>query len=68
MIDLITCGRCGKSIPADEDEACWFCMGALCYRCWDQYGHCGHPEADKINELVKNGVFHDPLQVMTRKV
>lgn len=40
------CGRCGKKARFRDAEVCWYCTATLCYDCWDQYGHCGHPEAD----------------------
>ena len=45
----VKCGRCHKSIKTDEAETCWYCLAPLCVTCWDTYGHCGHPQADKIN-------------------
>ena len=48
--DLI-CGRCGKTIPFDEAECCWWCFEYLCPDpCWEKFGHCGHSEADALNE------------------
>jgi hypothetical protein len=49
----MTCGRCGKDIAPDEDEACWFCAGLLCFDCWNELGHCGHDKADAINEATR---------------
>lgn len=46
------CGRCKRVIRQDHAEICWYCLEDLCYDCWDEYGHCGHPEADKINEIA----------------
>lgn len=43
------CGRCKATIPAGDEEFCWYCQGFLCYECWDEYGHCGHARADEIN-------------------
>ena len=47
------CGYCGEDCPG-EPESCWYCTGPLCFRCWDRFGHCGHPEADKINEEARS--------------
>jgi len=51
--DIVTCGRCHKSILEKEAECCWWCTNWLCFECWDEYGHCGHSEADKINEEAR---------------
>jgi hypothetical protein len=29
---------------------CWWCGKTLCLTCGDEIGHCGHPEADEVNE------------------
>jgi hypothetical protein len=50
---MTKCKRCGKIIPKDWAEVCWYCNGPLCFDCWEVYGHCGHPEADAINERVR---------------
>lgn len=47
------CGRCGKIVTRYEAEVCWYCMRPLCWECWDEYGHCGHKEADAINEKAR---------------
>lgn len=43
----LMCERCGNG---DGTQFCWYCQEGLCYPCWDAYGHCGHPEADALNE------------------
>ena len=48
-----TCGRCATTIPAGDEEFCWYCHHALCYECWDEYGHCGHARADEINAAAE---------------
>lgn len=49
------CGRCGKPIwDLDDAETCWWCTGPLCYECWEEYGHCGHPEAEAMNEYARS--------------
>jgi len=45
-----TCARCHKSLHQRNAEICWYCTSYLCVNCWDEYGHCGHPEADELNE------------------
>lgn len=45
-----TCGRCKEKGDPDAMETCWYCIGPMCSSCWDDHGHCGHPEADAINE------------------
>lgn len=47
------CGRCGRSVPHDHEETCWYCQGPLCFGCWEEHGHCGHPEADEMNERMR---------------
>jgi uncharacterized CHY-type Zn-finger protein len=47
------CGRCKKEISSVDAETCWYCIEDLCPGCWDEYGHCGHPEADKANEEAR---------------
>lgn len=49
----IKCGRCGREVDEQEAEICWYCRAYLCPGCWDEYGHCGHPEADAFNERVR---------------
>lgn len=50
------CGACSKTIPATEAESCWYCQGDLCPSCWDEYGHCGHEEAERFNERIRKEV------------
>jgi hypothetical protein len=38
---------------APNPEACWFCGSDLCYECWDEHGHCGHAEAEVVNEMAR---------------
>jgi len=52
----VTCGRCGGAIPPGRDELCWFCEGPLCVDCWEDSGHCGHPEADALSEAAEAGL------------
>ena len=47
------CNRCKKKITDEDREFCWFCIGDLCYECWDEYGHCGHSKADEMNERAR---------------
>jgi hypothetical protein len=46
------CRRCRKEAGYDPD-VCWYCLEPLCEECWDKYGHCGHPEAEAINEKAR---------------
>lgn len=50
---IVHCGRCGKEIERDDAEVCWWCQGDLCVECWETHGHCGHPEAEAINERAR---------------
>jgi hypothetical protein len=51
-------------------ECCWFCGGDMCVKCWDDHGHCGHPEADAINAAARRmtpgqrGAMERALQLM----
>ncbi len=47
------CGRCKKSLTDDTAECCWWCTGWLCKDCWEEFGHCGHPEAEEQNRLAR---------------
>ena len=44
-----TCGRCSAPID-DYVWWCWWCEAPLCSKCGDEVGHCGHPEADEVND------------------
>lgn len=44
------CGRCGKPIIQEDAETCWWCIGDLCYDCWETVGHCGHKGACEAND------------------
>ena len=47
---MTACGRCKKSVVEADAEYCWYCIGYLCASCWDDFGHCGHPEATKFEK------------------
>jgi hypothetical protein len=49
-------GRCDADV-ADTPDLCWWCGDSLCPSCWEAFGDCGHPEADKANE--------DPRRALT---
>lgn len=49
-----TCSRCTS--PVVDPQACWWCHGDLCAPCWEEHGHCGHPEAEALNELGRAAV------------
>ena len=49
------CNRCGVAITDDTREMCWYCDADLCYRCWDEIGHCGHEGAEKLTEIGRKG-------------
>jgi len=51
---LVNCGRCSEEIDNESAEYCWYCMAYLCGDCWEEIGHCGHEEADRINEEARN--------------
>lgn len=50
------CSRCTTPIPAvslAHPERCWYCAAPLCEDCWEQYGCCGEPEAERVNEAFR---------------
>jgi len=53
---LVKCGRCQVELCPVGAETCWWCLGPLCVDCWDEHGHCGHPEADAANERARQRV------------
>ena len=54
----MNCGRCKGLIAKDKQEYCWFCDAPLCYQCWEyKAAHCGHPEADAINEASRTATY-----------
>ena len=55
------CNRCGKGLAPGEDEACWWCIEPLCFKCWDRVGHCGHPEAEAVNERARGLLAAKPV-------
>jgi hypothetical protein len=49
----VICHRCHDPIP-EGGEHCWYCTEpCLCGYCWDEHGHCGHPEADAIDARMR---------------
>lgn len=50
---IYVCERCEELIPGAAPEYCWWCLGFLCSGCWDELGHCGHPEAEAVNERAR---------------
>lgn len=53
---MTTCGRCKREIESGPAERCWYCQAWLCFACWDDVGHCGHPEAEAQNETARAAV------------
>jgi hypothetical protein len=51
---MIQCNRCKAWVDSGTEQSCWYCVEPLCYRCWDDFSHCGHKEADEANEKAKN--------------
>jgi hypothetical protein len=51
-VALIHCKRCHARESEFTAETCWYCDGQLCYQCWEDFGHCGHPEAEAINKAT----------------
>jgi len=59
------CGRCEVEIADGDDEACSYgdCPKPLCYVCWEDVGHCGHPEAFERDAKLRSldgGPFYAP--------
>lgn len=48
-----SCARCARFLLKPECEFCWYCCDNLCAPCWEEWGHCGHPEADAANERCR---------------
>lgn len=44
------CGKCKQEVPEGTAEICFWCEGPMCCACWERYGHCGHADADLVNE------------------
>ena len=36
-------------------RSCWYCEAPLRADCWEDTGHCGHPEADALDEAAEAG-------------
>lgn len=49
----MNCPSCNAAITKGTAQCCWFCNGYLCASCWEERGHCGHPEADAINQASR---------------
>jgi len=43
------CGRCRITVTLGGEERCWLCHAPLCGDCWEECGHCEHPEAHEMN-------------------
>lgn len=56
------CVRCGMEILRSP-EFCWHCTRELCYRCWDEHGHCGAPEAEEAARKAREWKAGDPQMV-----
>ena len=50
---VIECARCKSLADTADAEFCWYCHARICYSCWDDVGHCGHPEAEAQNEAAR---------------
>ena len=59
QLATVACGRCKAKIIVKNAETCWYCTGWLCADCWDEYGHCGHLEAERVNELARQGYIFE---------
>lgn len=54
------CGNC-KTVKFDKPQYCFYCLGKLCYDCWDRVGHCGHRavQAMKDKEARKRKIGNE---------
>ena len=49
------CGRCGHDInPEEVISHCWYCRRPMCDACWVDFGHCGHPQAQEVEQGKKS--------------
>jgi hypothetical protein len=55
------CGNCKAEVDSAAAQGCWYCDAVLCYPCWDDVGHCGHPEAEALNQAARAHKPGDPL-------
>jgi hypothetical protein len=46
------CARCLGDV-SDPPDLCVACQEPICSVCHDEYGHCGHPEVDRMNEELQ---------------
>ena len=47
------CNRCRKPIRDEDAEYCVCCPERLCFDCWDDWGHCGHPHMFEQSRLAR---------------
>ena len=50
----VKCHSCDWWTTRDDAEFCWYCGKTLCGECWEERGHCGHPEADEANREARS--------------
>lgn len=50
-VPTAVCGRCKRWIPAMDASPCPACDGPLCWKCFDEFGDCGH--ASKAKRIVR---------------
>jgi hypothetical protein len=47
-VPCLKCGRCLTNV-ADTMWRCWWCSAPLCLSCGEVVGHCGHPDAERVD-------------------
>jgi hypothetical protein len=48
----VLCARCLGDLPSSP-QLCVACQDYLCLACWEEFGHCGHTEVDRMNEELR---------------
>jgi len=57
------CGRCKTPLVRDTAEYCFFCLGWLCGKCWEEFGECGHLELKSKTKFQETEHTHALNQV-----
>lgn len=57
----MVCPRCDTALKEENRYlyCCWLCDADICPACWDEKGHCGHPEADAANMAARAGLTRE---------
>lgn len=60
------CARCGQPISDEHPQTCWYCGADICIACWEDPGHCGHPEAAKANADARDASWKERADIAKR--